>query len=129
MTNRILFSATARVSLVDSGSRKRAYAVELFQYNGEITTIYSRNVAVPKKGTQSPADIAEAVFEDFLNSGNYKRLPEQERVSLAEFLAERTKNPNTRRLITSQGRDLGDDVEIEFKLMQRDTSDRLKIYF
>lgn len=134
MTNEILFRGKAVVTQVQTG-KVNTYIVEL--YNGSDRAIFSRNVQISKNnGNNSPSDVAWSVFQEFLNQGDYNRLPDKERLALAEYLAEtiQTNDPKKaesakRRLAISQGCDLGEIVDFNITLLKRDTSGRIKIYF
>ena len=133
MTNEILFRGRATITQVDKGKIKR-YDVKL--YDNSDRSLYSKTVQVPvNNGNSSPSDVAWSVFQDFLRQGNYNRLPDRERIALAEYWAEtQADDPKiiesaNRRLTVSQGSDLEEMLGFNITLLKRDTSGRIKIYF
>lgn len=123
MINETLFRATAVVSVAESNSRT-TYTAQLYDKK---ELIYSKNIRSLDGRDPSPCDIASAAFDIFLDSGEYKRLSEKQRKSLAEYLAERKKNPKKaeNRLVISLGRNLVELIEFEIVLLERDPHERI----
>ena len=69
----------------------------------------------------------------FIKQGHYNRLPDKERIVLAEYWAEMQDPEKTeissRRLSFSKGLDLEDMFVFNITLLKGDTSGRIKTYF